>query len=261
VKGLSAAELILKDLGITDPKEIDLEAIAWTLGVRVKYRPLQGCEACIAGDLQRAIMTVNSRSAPRRRRFSLGHELGHWKYHRGRILVCRAEEIGGQRKGQSPLEREADRFAADLLLPLYLLKPAARQFAKLNVHMVSNISDMFETSLTATAIRLVETGLLPAILVCHGPEGRVWFTRSPDIPARWFPQEDLDTESSAFGILFANHADDRMPRKIGADAWFDRAEAQRYEILEQTVRTGGQEILSLILFQDEGMLEETEHRR
>ena len=33
-------EIILKCLGITDPREIDLEAIAWHLGVRVRYRPL-----------------------------------------------------------------------------------------------------------------------------------------------------------------------------------------------------------------------------
>ena len=53
MKGLAPAERLLKELGVTDPKEIDLEAVAWTLGARVKYRPLDGCEACITGDTER----------------------------------------------------------------------------------------------------------------------------------------------------------------------------------------------------------------
>jgi hypothetical protein len=48
VKGLTPAERLLKDLGVTDPKEIDLEAVAWTLGARVKYRPLDGCAPTIS---------------------------------------------------------------------------------------------------------------------------------------------------------------------------------------------------------------------
>lgn len=90
---LRPAELLLQELGITEPREIDLEAIAWTQGVHVRYRPLDGCEARIIGCGDRAIITVNDRSSARRQRFSIGHELGHWKWHRGRILVCRADEI------------------------------------------------------------------------------------------------------------------------------------------------------------------------
>lgn len=86
------AELILKALGITDPAEIDLEAIAWDRGARIRYRPLDGCEARIVGTSDRAIITVNSRSPRRRRRFSVAHELGHWHYHRGRTLMCSADD-------------------------------------------------------------------------------------------------------------------------------------------------------------------------
>jgi Zn-dependent peptidase ImmA (M78 family) len=75
VAALTAAEQVLADLGITDPSEIDLEAIAWTLGARVRYRPLESCEARIVGNGDRAIITVNNRSHPRRQRFSIAHEL------------------------------------------------------------------------------------------------------------------------------------------------------------------------------------------
>ena len=218
----------------------------------------QGCEARITGDPERAIITVNSRRLRRRRRSSIGHELGHWQHHRGRILVCRANDIGRGRRNASPAERTADSYAADLLLPAYLFKPVARAYPKLDFATVQVIADIFDASYTATAIRLVETGHAYALLVCHGREGRKWFTSTPGVPDRWFPRKDLDNESSAPDVLSGRAGDDAGLRKIGADAWFDRIEAARYEALEQTISVGTDEILSLIVIGDEEMLEDTE---
>jgi IrrE N-terminal-like domain len=255
------AEETLRELGVTDPKDIDIEAIAWCLGARVKFRPLDRCEARIAGNGDQAIITVNSRSSWRRRRFSVAHELGHWKYDRGRILVCRSDEIGRSGHNYPMAERAADSYAAQLLMPAYIFDPIARAHSKLTFQTVNTIAELFETSVTATAIRLVEGRHSPALLVCHSPNGRKWFTRSPDVPDRWFPQDDLDAESFAFGVLFGNQPNDPMPRKIGADAWFDRRDADRYEVQEQTFRTGDDEILTLVLIRDNAMLEEWDTER
>lgn len=252
----TAAEQILQELGITEPGEIELEAVAWHMGVTVRYRPLDGCEARIIGNGSRAIATINERSAWKRQRFSLAHELGHWKYHRGRILVCRADEIGQHNGHAASTERAADSFAADLLMPRYLFQPVACTYPKLTFQTVCEIARIFRTSRPATAIRLIEGRHSPALVICHGPNGRKWFARSPDVPDRWFPREDLDAESFAIGVLFGGKPDDAMPRKIGADAWFDRPEAGRYEVREQTIRSGDDEILTLVLIEDEPMLEE-----
>lgn len=254
MRELSHAEKILKGLGITEPSEIDLEAIAWTLGVRVKYRLLDGCEARIIGHNDQAIVTVNNCSSLRRQRFSLAHELGHWNHHRGKRLVCRAEEIGNSKR--SPAERDADTYAADILMPRYMFQSVAQNYKKLTFQTVQALADLFDTSLTATAIRLVEEDHSPAILVCHGLQGRKWFCQSPSIPERWFPQDQLDSDSYAFDILFGRKSEETIPRKIGADAWFDRREAAEYEIYEQSIRTGDGEILSLILIDDERMLDD-----
>ena len=258
---LTPAELVLSELGITHPSEIDLEAIAWTLGARVRYRPLDGCEARIIGNGDKAIITVNSRSHPRRQRFSIGHELGHWQHHRGRLLTCNADQIGRAGEGQSPRERSADIYAVNLLMPGYLLQPIARGCSRLTFEAVRTIADLFDTSVTATAIRLVEGRHSPAVLVCHGPQGRKWFARSPDVPSRWFPRSDLDPESFAFSVLFGNQPEDRFPRKIGADAWFELREAERYEVTEQTIRTANDEIITLVLVTDGDMLEDYETGR
>lgn len=252
--GDTPAELILKRLGISEPKEIDLEAIAWDMGARVRYRLLRGCEARIVGSADQAIITVNSRSSPRRQRFSIGHELGHWHHDRGRVLLCQAEDIGRAAIGTLHPERVADRFASSLLLPAYIFRPIARAYPKADFQTVRAIADTFETSRTATAIRLVEARHFVACLVCHGLRGRKWFTRSPEVPDRWFPREDLAADSFAFTILNGGADEDRFPRKIGADAWFDRWDADRYEVHEQTIRTGVDEILTLVRIDDEDML-------
>jgi hypothetical protein len=251
---LTHAERLLQELGITEPDEIDLDAVAFHVGARVRYRPLEGCEARIIGAGDQAIITVKADSHPRRKRFSIAHELGHWHHHRGHCLVCRVEEMRRPGGALSP-ERVADGFAADLLMPAYLFKPLARQHAKLTFKAVNALAEAFKTSQTATAIRLVESNHTPALLVCHGPKGRKWFTRSLRVPQRWFPQDSLDAESFAFGVLFGRKPDDPIPRKIGADAWFDRRDADRFEVHEQTCRTGPDEVLTLILVSDPEMLE------
>jgi hypothetical protein len=85
---------------------------------------------------------------------------------------------------------------------------------------------------------------------------RKWFTRGADVPSRWFPRDDLDADSFAFGVLHGRKPDDAMPRKIGADAWFDRRGAEKYEVQEQTFRTGADEVLTLILITDPEMLDD-----
>ena len=127
----SLAEETLRELGVTDPKDIDIEAIAWCLGARVKYRPLDRCEARITGNGDQAIITVENRSSRRRRRFSVAHELGHWKYDRGGILVCRSDEIGRSGQNYPTAERIANSYAAQLMMPSYILDPVALAHPKL----------------------------------------------------------------------------------------------------------------------------------
>lgn len=253
---LTPAERLLHELGVSEPKDIDLEAIAYYLGARIKYRPLDGCDARIVGVGDKAIITVNVRSSSQRKRFSIGHELGHWKSDRGKSLVCRVNDYRPDHRLST--ERIADRYAADLLMPRYLFQPAVKHLNKLTFKAIAALAADFDTSLTSTAIRVVESNHWPAILVCHGQTGRKWFTRAPMVPERWFPQETLDADSNAMDVLYGRKPDNSHPRKIGADAWFDRREAERYEVLEESVRIGSAEVLTLISFNDEEMLEERE---
>ena len=250
---LSPAEELLKDLGVNVASDIDIEAIAYYVGAVIKYRPLNGCEGRIIGASDRAIITVNRLSIPTRQRFSAAHELGHWHYHRGRSLMCLSDDISNPVKGPSNPERVADGYAADLLMPRFLLRPMAKKIGKVSFQAVEALREEFKTSITATAIRLVEHGPEPAILVCHTAKGRKWFNRSRDIPQKWFPRDELDAYSDAMDVLYGR-AERGNRSLIGADAWFDRWDAEKYEPYEETRRIADGEILTLLVFKDAEML-------
>ncbi|WP_065376787.1 ImmA/IrrE family metallo-endopeptidase [Ensifer adhaerens] len=262
---MSPAERVIEELGITEPHEIDLEVIAFHLGATIKFCSLDGCEACIMGYGDKAIIRVSDTVSPQRRRFSIGHELGHWCHHRGRPLFCKQEDIGGSDRTGKPSpkkaeERVADGYAGDLLMPRSVFRLVARQFKALNFETIRKVAGEFDTSLTATAIRFVDMDHTPSMIVCHGLNGRKWFSRSKSVPERWFPKTDLDSESPAFDILHGKAPESKFSSRIGADAWFDQFDADRYEIMEQTIRTFDGEILTLLIFKDEKMLQDLDTR-
>jgi len=231
-------------LGVEDPNDIDLDAIAWMRGVRVRYRPLKGCEARIFGDQGRAIVSINSASSDPRNRFSLAHEIGHWELHRGKVLFCRKEDIGGD-KGGSAVEKAANQFAANLLMPHYLFD-GHRKGKVLTFGLVDEVAKAFRVSRTAAAIRLIDTAEKPAMLLCYSRVRREWFHRSPQWPEELWPRDELDTRSRAFDIQFGGKPDNRVMLKVPSDAWFERFAAAPYDIKESTVRGGNATTLTLI---------------
>ena len=252
---LRPAEILLQDLGIDHPDDIDLDAIAYHVGCEVRYRRLDGCEARILGVGNRAIISISSRVRPVRQRFSLGHELGHWHHHRGRSFICRSDDIGNETRGPIDPERVADGYAADLLLPAYLVRPRLDQKGHPGFKQIEAIAHSFRSSILATALRFVELTPHDMMLVCHNRNGRRWFKRGPRVPDRWFPRDDLDADTYAFDILFKNK-DRSHIALMPTSAWFDRDEANRYELQEETIRTGDDEILTLLTFGADGMMED-----
>ncbi|MEM9010643.1 MAG: ImmA/IrrE family metallo-endopeptidase [Pseudomonadota bacterium] len=258
MKIIDPAERHLKSLGISEPNEIDLEDIAFDQGAEVRFCDLSGCEADILGFKERAIISVDRNRGWKRKRFSIAHELGHWHHHRGKKLQCRVEEY--QPKHRTYAERTANSYAASLLMPSYMVMPRARDHKRLTFAVVERFAQEFRTSLSATAIRLVEADVWPCMLIQHSRSGRKWFTQARMFHNRWFPQNELDADTSAFDVVFGQAEGDRFPRLIGADAWFDRQEAHRYELYEQAIRVGEGEALILLTIKDERMIDEEPER-
>lgn len=256
---VTAAEQALMALGITEPGEIDVEVVARSLGAKVKYRPLKSCEARIVGQNGHAIITVDSGTKLRRRRFSIGHELGHWHRHRGLCLKCRSADIGRQtsdgRRTPPTAELQADGYASDLLLPGYIFRPLAGDIERLTLDSVKALADLFDTSITATAIRALGTNRFPTLLVCHSQDGMRWFRRPPIVPDRWFPRSDLQPESPTFSMLFNGVPARQHPVTVKASCWFDTGAAERFTVTEQTFALPNSRVATLVSLTNPKMLE------
>lgn len=232
------AESLVQDLGITDPKDIDLDAIAHLLGVKVHYQPLKGCEALIVGSGQRAIVKINSDSSPERQRFSLGHELGHWHYHKGKMLYCAQDDIEVDARRARETELTADNYSASLLMPSYLFRPSLAVKKRITWKTVKEIAGEFGCSPLATVLRVVDLNVAPIMFVMLRGGRRAWFRGARDIDSQWFPQDSPDADSYAFDLSFNATKPAAGPRKVQASSWFDRRSADRLELIEDSIRMG-----------------------
>jgi hypothetical protein len=249
----TSPEDILSLLGITEPQDLDIEAIAYACGATIVPQPLTGCEANIIGFGARAVITVNSNSIPTRRRFSSGHELGHWMKDRGQnAFGCMDSQIDSEWTANNP-EVRANRFASDLLLPLGMFAPLAKG-RPMTLDTVSDLANVFQMSHTATAIRLVNHGSYPAMLVYYAEGQRKWFLRpSNHIPSSLWPSERLEPESIAAGLL-AEKTESSKAGDVRADRWFKRARAENYYLRENSFRTSCDSVLVMLWWQDEQQL-------
>lgn len=107
---------------------IPIERIAAALNAQVHYSPFSG-DGELAGMLLRKdgkiIIGVNSSHHSNRQRFTIAHELGHLQYHEGEMHVDRKLQINRRDANSSlaidPDEIEANRFAAEILVPFRML--------------------------------------------------------------------------------------------------------------------------------------------
>mgnify|MGYP002634082181 CR=1 FL=1 len=227
-------------------------------GAKIKYRQMDGCDACILGHAEkgRAIISVNANTSERRQKFSLAHEMGHWEWHRGQQLYCGKEDIAGsgrKRQAQSK-EATANRFAAEMLMPQYMIRPMLNDFSKFNMNTVTKLADEFGVSKTAMAFRLVEIDFEPSLLIAHGPDGRRWFVRSKSIGEQWFPSERLDPQSNAHDILHKGAPDDRFMSMTDGDSWFHAHGADTVSLGEQSYSTSDDEVVTLLVAKSERLM-------
>lgn len=249
-----APAVVLDELGITEPSEIDIEAIAEYCGATIVYEPLDGSAARILGKDDRAYITVDANTSLARQRFSAGHELGHWMRDRGKVaFACTDRDFDGYWVDDHP-ERRANRYAADLLLPRKLFQPVARSMAP-TFESTRELARMFTTSLTATAIRFVELSQEPAMIIASDPRhGRKWFSASDKVPKNLWPLSRPGANTAAAKLLDGRLTSMSNPLDVEADEWIEHRDAHRYTIVEDSMLGYGGLVLTLLWWQDQSQI-------
>lgn len=245
-----------REMGVESPDGVDIEVMAYFCGARIKYRELTSCAARIVGKESKAIITVDPRTSFERQRFSIAHELGHWVQDRGQVAVsCRSADLTPSKLKDFQNDREAaaNRFAVELLMPVHLFREAARNKA-ITIASASALAAQFRVSLTAAAIRLVELGSYPAIVVCSNQQGYRWSWRHPEIPLALRINRIISKHSVAQNLHMDAEYMASGPTSVDADEWVSHANVEDYVVTEDSVRIGRGSVLSLVWWHDESSL-------
>ena len=120
-------------------------------------------------------------------RFTLAHELGHYFLPHHRLALMRGTmqphcSINYLIDNKSwKVEREADGYASLLLMPDSAFKTYIRG-RKFEFELLQELADVFKVSLSAAALRFVDIGNCPIMVVYAVDKKIMWVRRSEDFP-------------------------------------------------------------------------------
>lgn len=138
---------------------IPVGAIAKELGIIVKRSTLA---AGISGEIKEEdgniVIRINRHDVKERQRFTLAHEIAHFLLHRDRIGDGITDDILYRSKLSDFMETQANRLAADILMPGHLIQQKLNEFAQSmklrDEEAYEKLADVAEVSTTAIKIRL-----------------------------------------------------------------------------------------------------------
>jgi len=140
---------------------VRVDQVARSLGIEVQLRdfPDEVSGALFRGP-DHVVIAVNGKHHPNRRRFTIAHELGHHLLHPDSpAYYDREHQIGMHLRAKvagtqwDSKEVEANRFAAELLMPRRLVLAAIGQT---KIADASSLAELFEVSEQAMTYRLAE---------------------------------------------------------------------------------------------------------
>lgn len=161
VKIRAEVEKVLAESAV-NKAPVDVEVVAKSLGAEVRYSPFDGELAgmLVRGADEHPIIGVNSLHHPNRQRFTVAHECGHLILHKGEVHVDRRLQVNRRDEISSlaidPDEIEANRFAAELLMPYKLLVAdlQGRQIDVENDDLIKELAIKYGVSVQSMTLRI-----------------------------------------------------------------------------------------------------------
>lgn len=192
----------------------------------VQELPIIGSQGRIVVKNGRAIITLNSKiQNPKRKRFILAHEFGHFMLHTNSVPAfnCNVEDFVDW-QGTRREEAEANRFAANLLMPPTIFKSACDGMG-FNLSNIDALSDRFQSSFMSTAIRFVELGSYPCAVVYSKDKIVKWAAFSSDFPTNELPLQYIEFGStipvgSVSHDVYSTGQVPTGPSEVDPSAWF-----------------------------------------
>ena len=149
---------------------VPVEQIAVAKGIQIIKSAADWSESgFLLRDNGRIIIGINARNSPRRQRFTIAHELGHWLMHDGKplivdqsVMINKRSDVSSQAKDWQ--EIQANQFAADLLMPKEFIMDELRRQMTPGIgsreELISLLARTFDVSNDAMNWRLINLGVL-----------------------------------------------------------------------------------------------------
>jgi hypothetical protein len=156
---------------------------------------------------------------PGRKHFTLAHELGHFLLpnHDQTELACTKSDIGNWGDGSKQTEREADEFAAELLMPSAAVEAIVGPGAP-SLQAIEKIATRFETSFSAAAWRYCDLAKEPCAIVWSTDQRIDWSKCSQTFDFRLRKGTPIHEDTFAFRA-FSSRASQKQPQAVPAALW------------------------------------------
>lgn len=228
---IERARVVLRDLDLKHPTEIEIEAIAYARGALVRAAPTKGARANLLRMGDRGVISVSDLRLEQRR-WAIAHELGHFETHANVSYLgfCTGDDLRADYHG-SGREPEANAFAAELLMPEDLFQKKVDKVERPSWKAVQDLAAEFQVSLTAGAKRFVELSWERVALFISKDGKIVGNPGRRDFGTRRKKGESLDRGSLAHDY-FATKKKWSGAQRVSADAWSPTArDGEVYEEL------------------------------
>lgn len=165
-----------------------------------------------------------------RKKFTIAHELGHFylPWHSELMFGCNINEMDFK-NDYAPKEREANLFAAELLMPKNIFK--SYFMGEIDYSTVSSLADMFEVSFQAALSRCIDLANEDCIIICSSNRRIKWFRATEYFPL--FVNTKKVNELSAAEDLYDSITFRIKKIEEPGYVWFSNADDQ--DIVEESI--------------------------
>ena len=198
--------------------------VAHLLKLKVREEQLRGCDGVLIRPigLHRGIIAVRKdMRSPGRKRFTIAHEIAHFVLHGydGHGSICKDKDIEGWARGGNDKERQADDFAAELLMPVAAVAPYFASTTP-SLGVVEAIANDCNASLSAAAWRYCDLTTHQCAVV-WSEQGKVaWSKASTEFPFFIAKGRLLEQGSYAWDCSRGRRVHSR-PEPVAANTWID----------------------------------------
>ena len=217
-----------------------LEELCWTLGAEVQFQELGGIEGRLTTSGDKGIITINCNERyDTRKRFSIGHELGHFLMHRNEKIEfnCNYRDMNEWfgRQAAEKREAEANEFSAELLMPSKLFLSEIKNKLP-NFSLIEELTEKFQTSLATTAIRYAQMTDEAVAIVFYNKYGIKFHIRSEGFARQGYfiNKGPISKETLAFDVVAGQRVDAMM--SVGVDSWFEVKPWNQDELIKEQTR-------------------------